>query len=399
MGSRPPRITIVGAGIAGLSAAIALARRGFAAQVIERAARFEAIGAGIQLSPNATRILGRLGVLERLGPVAVRPEAIELRRADSLRLLATVPLGAAAEQRWGAPYVTAHRADLHAALIETAKEHPEIALTTGAVVRDVAFGDQGAMLSVEQGASVDTIEADLVIGGDGVWSTLRASCGGRPSRFTGHLAWRAMVGADVEAVRGVVAPDRVTAFLHPGFHLVSYPVRAGDAINLVAIAPGDPKPQGWSEHGDRQALEAAMQGASPSLRAMTDAAGSWGLWPIHDVPHAGPWSNGAGLVLVGDAAHAMSPHAAQGAAMAIEDAETFAAVLAKTPDEPGTAIAAYEAARRPRVARVARRGAFNRFTWHAGGPIAFVRDRVLALRSPERLAADFDWLYGWDRRG
>ena len=394
MGSRPLKIVIAGAGIAGLTAAIALARRGVATQVFERAPAFEEIGAGIQLSPNATRILRRLGILDRLTETAARPEAIELRRADSLRLLADVPLGDAAERRWGAPYLTVHRADLQAALLEAALGHPEIRLTSGATLRDAAFPDGRAVLSVEHGGTVEAIEADLTVGADGVWSTLRGLRGGGPSRFTGQLAWRAMVAANAEAVRNVVAPDRVTAFLHSGFHLVAYPVRDAGAINLVAIAPGMPVPKGWSERGDPQALRAAMEGASPGLRTLSEAVGPWSLWPIHDVSRREPWSRDKAMLLVGDAAHAMSPHAAQGAAMAIEDAETLATELTRAPNDIGAALAAYETVRRPRIERVARRGAFNRFAWHAGGPIAFVRDRVLSLRPSEKLAADLDWLYG-----
>jgi salicylate hydroxylase len=189
----------------------------------------------------------------------------------------------------------------------------------------------------------------------------------------------------------------VTAFLHSGFHLIAYPVRGGAAINLAAFTPARGLAETWSGQADVAPLRSAMRSTAPVLSRLADEAGPWTAWPIHTVDRRPPWTF-PGVALIGDAAHAMTPFAAQGAAMAIEDAWTLAATVAAAPDDLAKALAAWEAARRPRVEKVARRGAFNRFAWHASGPVALARNLVLKARPPERLAADLDWLYGWEPR-
>lgn len=397
--TRSGQVVIAGAGVAGLTAALAFSERGYLVRLFEQAPRLEAAGAGIQLSPNATRILRQLGVLDRLLPAAVRPEAVVLKDAATLRELARVPLGEAAERRWQAPYLVAHRADLQEALIARLAEQPDISLVTGARVGGVAAGPHHTTATVEIAGK--TIEADgfLLIGADGVWSAIRAFGGfAAQSRFSGELAWRATVSADSvagEAVAAVGAANCVTAFLHPGFHLVAYPVSNGAAFNLAAFTRGEIIAEGWSGHADPEILVGAMRGTAAALARLAEDAGLWTAWPIHTVDQAQPWTTPAGIALIGDAAHAMTPFAAQGAAMAIEDAATLAGFVAASPADPWGALAAWEKMRRPRIAKVARRGAVNRFAWHASGPVAVARNLFLKLRSPEKLAADLDWLYGW----
>jgi salicylate hydroxylase len=399
---RSRQVVIAGAGIAGLSAAIAFSERGISASVFEQAPRLEAAGAGIQLSPNATRILRQLGVLDRLLPHAVRPEAVVLKDAATLRELARVPLGQAAERRWGAPYLVAHRADLQQALMAQVAERPDIELANGARVRAIATGWQGVRVTAEVDGR--TVEAGglLLVGADGVWSSVRAQLAGRDaafgaSRFSGELAWRATVAADSaagKAFTAIGATDCVTTFLHPGFHMVAYPVSRGTAFNLVAFTRGERIAESWSGHADPVILASAMRGTAPALARLVDVAAPWMAWPIHTVEQR-RWTTREGAALIGDAAHAMTPFAAQGAAMAIEDAATLAGFVAASPADPIAALAAWEAARRPRVAQVARRGAVNRLAWHAAGPVAMARNLFLAMRPSEKLAADLDWLYGW----
>lgn len=371
------RVQIAGAGIAGLTTALFLARAGFDVQIHERAQSLEPVGAGLQLSPNATRLLDRLGLLPGLEAASVAPRAIELRDARSLKPLATVALGDFAVKRWGAPYLVIHRGDLQWILLDAALREPRI--------------------SIHFGSEIDhTANADLTIGADGVWSAMRARIAGTsPARFSGHVAWRALVEADHPAFDDLVArlsPTSVTALLAPSFHLVAYPIRQGQALNLVAIMPGNAGTDDWSQSvADAAPLPDDRVGV---LRDLLSGVHGWTRWPLHDVDPSGRWGDASGF-LIGDAAHAMTPYAAQGAAMAIEDGAALASALAAAPDI-ASALTRYEAVRRPRLARVAGRARFNRFAWHAAGPVALARNLVLQTRSPERLAADFDWLYGFD---
>jgi len=403
MDSRQPRtILIAGAGIAGLTAALAFAARGFHVELFERARKFEEVGAGIQLSPNATRILGKLGVLDALVG-ATAPQAVVLRDGASLRELARVPLGKAAEARWKAPYLVAQRADLQRALIDRAADHPHIRLTSGSTVAEIAFESQGVKATVDRDGHMEEAAGMLLVAADGVWSSLRCLVkGSRDSRPSGKMAWRSLVETASPAGQDLAAlapSDRVTAFLNPALHLVAYPLRGGATLNLVALMEGDMGAGSWTSEADARLLSRALSGFAPPLSTLAEIAGPWTAWPIHAVDLDGPWTDPRGLVLIGDAAHAMTPFAAQGAAMAIEDAYVLAALLAEHPHDLPSALARYEAVRRPRVRRVVRRGAFNHFTWHASGPIALARNLVLAARPPEKLAADFDWLYGWRPEG
>ncbi|MBZ9963360.1 FAD-dependent monooxygenase [Mesorhizobium sp. BR1-1-2] len=400
------QVIIAGAGIAGLTAALAFAERGYPVRIFEQAQRLEAAGAGIQLSPNATRILRERGVLDALLPNAVKPEAVVLKDAASLRELARVPLGQAGEARWGAPYLVAHRADLQNALMARVAQMPGIHLTAGAQVSSVATGSLVITMTDGVGRKVMDTEESLLVGADGVWSAVRrfASPGGGAgfanSHFAGELAWRATVGADSEAGRAFAAlgaADCVTTFLHPDFHMVAYPVSRGSAFNLVAFTKGKRIAEGWSGHADPAILAGAMRGTSPALARLVTLAGPWTAFPIHTVEQR-RWTMPEGVALIGDAAHAMTPFAAQGAAMAIEDAVTLANLIADFPADPGQSLTIWENLRRPRVAKVIRRGALNRLAWHASGPVAIARNLILATRPAEKLAADLDWLYGWEER-
>ncbi|RVD58617.1 FAD-binding protein [Mesorhizobium sp. M2D.F.Ca.ET.185.01.1.1] len=402
--TRSRQIVIAGAGIAGLTAALAFAERGFPVKLFEQAKQLEAAGAGLQLSPNATRILARLGVLERLLPNAIRPEAVVLKDARNLRELARVPLGAAGESRWGAPYLAAHRADLQAALMATVAQRPEIELVTGAQVTGIATGPQSVVATVETDGKATQAAGGLLLGADGVWSSVRAALAGTAgfaaSRFSGELAWRATIAAQSAAgqvFEQIGASDCVTTFLHPGFHMVAYPVSKGSAFNLAAFTKGERIAEGWSGHADPAILSGAMLGTAATLSRLVALAGPWTAFPIHTVEQR-RWTMPEGIALIGDAAHAMTPFAAQGAAMGIEDASMLANLVADFPGDLKQSVATWENLRRPRVERVLKRGALNRLAWHARGPVAIARNLVLATRSVEKLAADLDWLYGWEER-
>lgn len=394
MGGGGLPVLIAGAGVAGLSAAIAFARAGRDARLIERSPEFETLGAGIQLAPNATRLLNRFGALERLRARAVRPEAIVLRSARNLRELARIPLGDFAEARWGAPYVVAHRADLHAALRETAREHPGIDIRTGIGIEGFAADGETVRARLSGG---EEMAVGLLVGADGVWSTLRSRLDGAPeAHFSGRIAWRATLGPGSPWDGYTRLPEGavVCAFLDPRFHLVAYPVRRDGMVNLIAVTRGRDLPKSWSNRADPAELAALMRGAHAALREACLEA-EWTRWPINVVAGDGRWSDPRGMALIGDAAHAMDPSAAQGAAMAIEDAVALSDHVAQT-CELTAALADWDEARRARIARVRRRGALNAFTWNAWGPFAIGRDIVFRLAGPRRLAAQLDWLYGYE---
>ncbi|MGX5830589.1 FAD-dependent monooxygenase [Mesorhizobium sp. 43Arga] len=401
---RSRQIVIAGAGVAGLTAAIAFAEHGYPVQLFEQAQRLEAVGAGIQLSPNATRILRQLGVLDRLLPAAVLPEAVVLKDARTLRQLARVPLGQSGERRWGAPYLVAHRADVQSALMARVAEMPDVHLTLGARVDKIATGSHGVTATVEIGGKTAEEQGCLLVGADGVWSSVRRLVDAKRmasprGRFSGELAWRTIVAAGSsagQAFAAIGAADCVTTFLHPGFHMVAYPVSKGDAFNLVAFTKGERIAEGWSGRADPDILADAIRGTAPGLVKLVEMAGPWLTWPLHTVEQKQPWTTPAGIALIGDAAHAMTPFAAQGAAMAIEDAATLATLVADFPADPRQSLTIWENLRQPRVEKVLRRGAFNRLAWHARGPVALARNLVLAARPAEKLAADLDWLYGWE---
>lgn len=392
MSGAQAKIAISGAGIAGLSAALAFSRAGFNVDIYERSPKLEEVGAGLQLSPNATRILERLDVLSELRTFAVQPAEIAIRRGDNLKQLASVPLGNAAEKRWRSPYLTIHRADLQKVLLNKVLSNPDIRLFLGCAVKSAQHNASGITLSFDD-ELIPAVSYKLLVGADGVWSTLRGKLHNTTdATYSGYLAWRCVIdGADA-----FVPSDRVTTWVDSAFHLVAYPVRSGRTINLVAVTPAPNASKSWANDADAAFLQRAMRKASPRLQALIEKTAAWTTWPIYAASHNSHWSNGQSIILIGDAAHAMTPFAAQGAAMAIEDSYILASFIRDNPNDFAAALSSYEAIRRPRVKRVAARGAFNRFAWHAAGPIAFGRNIVLSLRSAEQLMGDFDWLYGYD---
>jgi len=394
---RSRSIIIAGAGIAGLTAAIAFARHGFSVQIYEQAPQLEAFGAGLQLSPNATHILRELGVLPDLLPYAVRPRAVELRDAATLKTLTAIQLGEAAEQRWKAPYLVVHRADLRSALLAVADRNDRIGLTTAARITGLQQHANWVEASVNSAGSVSEVSANMLVGADGVWSAVRNMVRtAASSRFTGELAWRTTIALDESAGKvfaAIGSSDSVTAFLHPRFHLIAYPISKGAKINLVAFTKGERIADNWSGNADIKILTQAMRNTSPKLQELVNSAGVWTAWPLHSVDPNGSWTADR-VALVGDAAHAMTPFAAQGAAMAIEDAALLADYVAND-GKLAKSLPLWERQRKERVNKVVRRGALNHLAWHAAGPVALARNLILKLRSPEQLAADLDWLYGW----
>ncbi|MCU0790921.1 MAG: FAD-dependent monooxygenase [Nitratireductor sp.] len=391
-------ITVAGGGIAGLSAALCLAQRGFRVDVFERAAAFESVGAGLQISPNAFHVIDGLGLGRALKAVATAPLAIRVMNARSGREIARIPLGEQAIERYGAPYLVAHRADLHQVLAVAAKDHPDIALRLGQRLDDVAIHANGVTSLVFGGGKVEEYQGLAMIAADGVWSRLRNLYFDKAQAVhSGLTAWRGLV--PMEVLPAGQDRDNVQLWLAPNAHAVSYPIRQGRYLNFVAITAtpaGDGEPaEGWAHEAKASELENGLAGWHRSILDLIAHRTHWTKWPLFAAPALKAWSHGA-MVLTGDAAHAMLPFAAQGAAMAIEDAAVLAQCLAKpgaTP--PEEAFAQFEKLRRPRVKKAADLARTNQSIYHMRQPLAAARDASMAAMGGERLLARQDWLYGW----
>jgi salicylate hydroxylase len=385
-------ILIAGGGIAGLSVALALEQSGFAATVFERSGRTETAGAGIQISPNASRLLDRLSVLPHLQLSAVEPRSVLL--CDGMTTMPLLSLDISdARKRWGAPYLVAHRADLHAALLAQAKSRPAIRIRSGCEVSHFASHANGVTVSLTSNSMVSEEEGMLLIGADGVWSRIRARLGGPRPSFSGQIAFRKMFEPELlpPALQRLLSERQVAAFLSRNAHVVSYPVSASRALNVVAITKASENHASQTGVG----LPDQLQQFDPALAALFADATGWTPYPIHFVPSTDKWSDGKSVVLIGDAAHAMEPYAAQGAAMAIEDAWVFAACLARHRDAIPSGLAEYEVLRRPRVARIAKRTGANRFAYHSGPLLAPFRNALLRYRG-ESLRSGLNWIYEFD---
>jgi salicylate hydroxylase len=391
-------VLIAGAGIGGLTAALALAREGIEVTLFDQVEKLEEVGAGIQLSPNATRVLVALGLAERLKPAIVQPSAIRLRSGPSGREIVAMPLDAATLERYGAPYWVIHRADLQKALIEAIADEPHIALAVGAKVDDFTIDAIGVHATVDHG-SARRAEARYsgaaLIGADGLWSRLRALLDHDTApRFAGRIAFRTIVPA------AQLSPqDRepvVNLWIGPDGHLVHYPVRAGAAVNIVAVCGDRWQSPAWSTGAMRdEVLERFPAPAwAPAVRQLLAVPERWQKWALYDRAPSMSWGRGP-VTLLGDAAHPMLPFLAQGAAMAIEDAAVLARELARSPSDRNTALRNYEAARRPRTARVQCAARRNNSRYHLRRPAAFVRDAALRALGGERLLAQYDWIYRW----
>lgn len=388
-------IAVAGAGIGGLTTALALAARGYRVSVFEQAARLEEAGAGIQLSPNATRILRELGVEALLKPSVVVPEALVVRSGATGRRIVRMPLGAAAEKRHGAPYWMVHRGDLHAALVSAAASHPDINITSGAKVEDYAIHRHGLTVQVRRGIDFAEEHGIALIGADGLWSTLRARVGNRDvPRFRQRTAWRSTIAA--ADVPPVFREPSVQLWLGRNAHLVHYPVGGGETINVVAIARDFREQPGWSGEGARSDLMAGFSGRTWSRHArdLLKLPAQWQTWSLYDLPALSQWGEGP-VTLVGDAAHPMLPFLAQGAGMAIEDAAVLARYLAQSPGDIPAALRTYEEARRARTAKVQAASRRNGAIYHQASAVAFFRNIGMRLIGGEKLIARYDWIYNW----
>lgn len=391
--AEPAPILIAGGGIGGLALALALAKGGRRSIVLEAREVFAAEGAGIQLGPNGVHALQRLGIADALRPAAGVPAALQVHDGSTARTLATLPLGRWLEERHGAPYWAVHRADLHGALLRAATDQSAITLRTGFVLAELA--EKGAVVEATSVAG-DRVAGSALAGADGLWSSVRRAVS--PSivpEFVGCTATRTVIAARKS---GRLDSANVGLWLSPGANIVHYPVRGGAEVAVVVIAVEDWQGQDWDTEADRLALMARIGSFHVSLTEPLAAAHSWRKWALFRLAALPRWSAGR-VTLLGDAAHPMLPHLAQGGVLALEDAIVLADCLGACPGDEPRAVLAYESQRRQRAARVQAASRRNGRAYHLGPPLAWARNAALRLVPGARLMAGYDWLYGWQAGG
>ena len=382
-------LLIAGGGIGGLSAALALARRGIRVRLLEAEAEFSESGAGIQIGPNGSRLLRSWGLGEALEACGGRPRAIHIHDGLTGAQLASIPLGNDAESRYGAPYYVAERRVLHRLLLDAVRAAPQAEITPS--FRLAELQSSGATV---RALSTDRREVTgrALIGADGVHSRVRSLFfGGSPAIFSGRNAWRATAPAEGTAEAGGDAD--VHLWIAPRAHLVHYRCRPGGPLNVVAVVGGEAASPGWGTPGEAEQLAGYFDGWAEPPRRLLQRFSNWMNWPLMTVPALASWAQGT-VTLLGDAAHPIMPFLASGAVMAIEDAAVIAAELGGGGDI-AAAFSRYERRRMPRLARVQRASTRMGEIYHMSGAMRLARNISIAALPGWHLLSRNDWLYGY----
>ncbi len=393
MASTGRTIYIAGAGIAGMTLALALAKFGATVIIAERNKKVQEVGAGLQISPNARRVLNQLGLDKAISQKSFEPVGIDVYPFRADKPLVTLELGQLIRERYGVPYTVMHRADLADVLYRACKRFANIDMLFGIRSFDAVNHERGTSIIVDEASGhARSARVHAFVGADGVKSETRTRVlNGPPAVYSGYVAWRTTISADL--VAGVLAPDRTTLLLGPGYHAVCYPLPHRRQFNIALFV----KEKESRLNPENPPTEPGIPWAALRSRTfdaiLSAAKGSWGYW-ICNIVDAPAWSDG-GVGLIGDAAHAMLPFQAQGAAMGIEDAAILAPLLMTEPDA-ASAFRRYEAMRRPRVDRVRKVTNSNGFAFHLEWPFSLARNAVIALQGTRGHLKRLDWLYSYD---
>ncbi|MDK3025894.1 FAD-dependent monooxygenase [Cupriavidus taiwanensis] len=378
---------VVGGGIGGLAAALALARQGRTVHVLERAEAFAEVGAGLQLAPNASRALDRLGVLESVRKTAVFPQRLVWMDALSGEGVTSMDLGEPFQARYGYPYVVMHRSDLLEALLVACQQHPAVTLETSRHVTDVVdHGDEAEAIC----ADGSRYRCELLVGADGLRSAVRAVLAGKSDPVCSHyVAYRGTI--PMARMSALAGSDNVMMWTGPDMHLVQYPVRRGELYNQVAVFRSDRYSPDHDDWGTQEEMAQRFARACPAVKDALTMIATNRRWPLFDRLPIEQWTRGR-MALLGDAAHPMLQYLAQGAAQALEDACALADAVASHAHDLPAALAAYADARKPRTARVQHTARLFGEIIHMEAVGARVRNALVASRRDDDYAM-VDWLY------
>ena len=384
-------VLLAGAGLGGLTAALALARAGNAVTVFEQADALREVGAGIQISANAVKVLRFLGLEDGLDAVAVRPVAREGRDWATGEVLQSIPLGPGYVEKYGAPYYHVHRADLLALLTEAVAAETNIALELNSRLEAFEQDEAGVSVHLADGRAA---RGDVLIGADGIRSAVRTALFGPDSpHFTGNVAYRATI--PISRLPEGLIEAKGYSWQGPGHHFVHYLLRGGTLVNCVGVCEQDDwRIESWTEPGDIEEFRAEFAGWHPTIQSLIDNVEECWKWALYDRDPLERWSVGR-VSILGDAAHPMLPYMAQGACMAVEDGYVLARCLQREADVPA-ALAGYEALRRPRCSDVQLAARARATVLHTGDPDAVAARNAAYADATDRFANSMAELYAYD---
>ena len=389
MTSQGKKFIVVGGGIGGLAAAVALSQQGCHVTVLEQAAELGEIGAGVQLAPNAFAALDALGVGENARKRAVFTEQLIMMDAVDGSEVGSFPVGQAFRDRFKNPYAVIHRADIHATILEGAQGSDLIQVETSTKVASVIQDDAG-VTAVDQNGRI--FKADALIAADGVRSVIREKMFNDPPRISGHVVYRAVV--PVEEMPADLQINAPVVWAGPDCHLVHYPLRGGQQYNLVVTFHSREEEEWSVTDGSKEEVLSYFEGICPRARQMLHLPKTWRRWATADRNPLEKWGEGR-VTMLGDAAHGMLQYMAQGACMAIEDAVTLGEAMKHYQGDVLQAFQLYEKSRIPRTARVVLSAREMGRLYHAKGVERLVRNQLWEGRTPERFYDALEWLYGW----
>lgn len=392
MSKKGASIIVIGGGIGGLAAALALTRSGHAVKVLEQASAMGEIGAGIQLGPNAFNAFDALGIGDKARGRAVFTDELAMYDAIDGSVVGRIPTGEAFRTRFGNPYAVIHRADFHLSLLEAVEEQVSVEFLTSTCVVSVEQADGGVIVYDQNGG---THRGAAVIAADGGKSVVREQYVADQARVTGHVVYRAVVDKDdfPEDLRWNTA----ALWAGPHCHLVHYPLRGGEQYNVVVTFHSREEEEWGVRDGSKEEVESYFQDVCPRARQLIHLPKSWKRWATADREPIKQWSFGR-VTLLGDAAHPTTQYMAQGACMALEDAVTLGKALEHCSGDIEEAFDLYQRSRATRTARIVLSAREMGRLYHAKGIERDIRNSLWADRSPERFYDAIEWLYGWTEK-